>query len=96
VQNFLDYYRGRLKDLAPFGGRDSELAFLDAFLQKDGPHRFLLVKGKAGRGKSALLALWYDRLIDGHTRPLEMVFVPVSARYQTHSRKDVYAALGLE
>src|SRR5262249_26109005 len=81
---------------APFGGRDAELRELDEFLAEDSPVRALLVTGRAGRGKSALLTRWYDHLCDGLAEQIDIVLVPISIRYVPHSRKDVYAPLGMQ
>lgn len=75
---FADEY---LADGVPFGGRDAELTALDAWLA-DPELPCALVVAEAGRGKSALLARWSQRV----GAQVAVVFVPVSIRFGTASQ----------
>jgi hypothetical protein len=74
----------------PFGGRNAELAMLDAFLA-DLDHPFGLLVAPTGLGKTALLIHWIARLQQQKT-PWRIIFAPVSIRYQTASEQ---ATLGI-
>ena len=75
----------------PFGGRQEQLASLDAWLASPSAAPRLLVSGPAGRGKSALLVRWLHTLKD---RPSawRIIFVPVSIRFATN-RPEIYLRL---
>jgi hypothetical protein len=70
---------------AVFGGRDAELAGLDAFLA-DTQHPFGLLVAPTGLGKTALLVHWIARLKQQHPQ-WRIIFAPVSLRYQTASEQ---------
>ena len=90
VRNFLTYYVGTDEAPAPFGGRDADLAGLDAwFSQAHPPYAFL--NAPAGRGKSALLAHW--ALAQQTQERAHVVFFPVSIRYGTNRENVAFAAL---
>jgi hypothetical protein len=79
----------------PFGGRNKDLALLDAWLNDEtAPPRYLLT-APAGRGKSALLVRWLQHLQEqgrvgrDMPAPWQLVFVPVSIRFETH-RPDIF------
>ena len=79
----------------PFGGRDEDIALLDAWLDDaTAPPRYLLT-APAGRGKSALLVRWLQHLQEqgrvGRDAPAswQLVFVPISIRFETH-RPDIF------
>jgi hypothetical protein len=81
--------------VVPFGGRDEDIALLDAWLDDDAaPPRYLLT-APAGRGKSALLVRWLQHLQEqdrvGRDSPdsWHLVFVPISIRFETH-RPDIF------
>ena len=82
IANFLRQYADGV-----FGGRGSELARLDAWLE-DGPPYFL-VTGLPGRGKSALLAEWYR----ARGRIDRLVYVPISIRYELNRELPVLRAI---
>ncbi len=98
IQAFLDEYlvaedpRGVV-----FGGRDEEFERLDRWLADPGaPPRFLLT-APAGRGKSALLVHWIERLRgarggDGDER-WDLVFVPISIRFRTNRPEVFFEAI---
>jgi hypothetical protein len=75
---------------AVFGGRDAELAILDAFLaQHNQPYTLLLAP--TGRGKTALLIHWIARVQSAPD--WYVIFLPVSLRYQTASAQMALGAL---
>ena len=51
IHNFLAEYLGTLKEPVPFGGRDDELARLDAWLEDLKAQPYLLFGAPAGRGE---------------------------------------------
>jgi hypothetical protein len=105
IQAFIDEYLHSETGPVPFGGRDGELADLDTWIRDEqAPPRYLIT-APAGRGKSALLVRWIDRLRrDGMLAPEGMtagtttlgwhlVFVPISMRFGTHEQRKFYRAL---
>ena len=81
----------------PFGGRDCELRRLDAWLSDAIHAPRLLLTGPAGRGKSALLLHWIDRLRESHVigdGGWRHAFLPISIRVGTHRPEVFLAALG--
>ncbi|WP_298819084.1 AAA family ATPase, partial [Chloroflexus sp.] len=73
VRSLVEHYT------AIFGGRDAELAALDAFLA-DPQHPFALLVAPTGLGKTALLVHWIAR---AQQQQCQIIFVPISIRYQT-------------
>jgi hypothetical protein len=74
VQRLLTYYTDNV-----FGGRDAELAALDGVLR--GEQLYTLLVAPTGRGKTALLVHWVNRLLRrGEWR---VIFVPISIRFGT-------------
>ena len=74
VQRLLTYYTDNV-----FGGRDAELAALDGVLR--GEQLYTLLVAPTGRGKTALLVHWVNRLLGrGEWR---VIFVPISIRFGT-------------
>jgi hypothetical protein len=71
-----------------FGGRDRELAELDAWLT-DEERPYALLLAPTGRGKTALVWHWLAR----QQHEWQVIFVPVSIRYSNSSQADVFAAL---
>lgn len=90
IQNFLAEYLGTREQPEPFGGRENALKQLDKWL--DGDTQRLLLAAPAGRGKSALLVRWLDRLTCRDD--LAIAFVPVSVRFRTNLSSAVFASLG--
>jgi hypothetical protein len=97
IEAFLEEYLVTETELktVPFGGRDEDLALLDAWLDDEtAPPRYLLT-APAGRGKSALLVRWLQHLqeqgrVERDTpASWQLVFVPISIRFETH-RPDIY------
>jgi uncharacterized protein YeeX (DUF496 family) len=86
VQPLIDNY---LKE--PFGGRDAELAMLDAFLD-DPECAYGLLVAPTGLGKTALLIRWLSHLQE--RRPsYHVIFAPISIRYQTATEQTTYGIL---
>lgn len=94
TEEYLTSERGRV----PFGGRDRELDQLDRWLfAKERPSRLLLT-APAGRGKSALIAQWLDRLQEKARKgknSWQTAFMPVSVRMGTNRPEDFYQGLAL-
>jgi hypothetical protein len=65
----------------PFAGREAVLQQLDAWLQQTAS-RLLLVSGAAGRGKTALLLHWMERVIRRDSAP-SVLYLPISIRFNT-------------
>src|SRR5690606_13720887 len=84
VRNFLGYYLGRPDHPIPFGGRQADLARLEAW-RTTSDKRCLLLATPGGRGKSALLVRWADELSQPqHNASVAVVFVPISGRFGTN------------
>lgn len=76
---------------AMFGGRDAELAALDAFLASPN-HPFGLLVAPAGIGKTTLLVHWLARVQRKQPR-WRIVFAPISIRYQTAGEQTALSLL---
>jgi hypothetical protein len=87
IARLLEQYLGE----DPFGGRDPELAALDAWLAATVGPRCALLAAPAGRGKSALLARWAASL--AARSEIAVVYYPISVRYGTNRAAAVLAAL---
>jgi len=92
IANFLCDYLGTPERPVPFGGREEALQALDRWLDDPDAPPYLLLAAPAGRGKSALLVRWLERLRQ-RAPDLPVVFVPVSLRYETASQAVFFAAL---
>ena len=92
IANFLCDYLGTPERPVPFGGREEALQALDSWLDDPTASPYLLLAAPAGRGKSALLVRWLERL-RRRAPDLPVVFVPVSLRYETASQAVFFAAL---
>ena len=75
IQNFFSEYLGTVDRPVPFGGRDSDLEMLDAWLDDPQKPPYLLLAAPAGRGKSALLVHWGQKLL-ATREDLAIVFIP--------------------
>lgn len=91
IQNFLNEYLGTPNQPVPFGGRDSELRNLNAWLDDPESTSYLLLAAPPGRGKSALLAQWVWQLRS--RKDLAVVFMPISIRFRTNLAGVVFSAL---
>ena len=103
IEAFCDEYLVTESGLptVPFGGRNEDLALLDAWLNEEtAPPRYLLT-APAGRGKSALLVRWLQHLqAQGRVErdvsaSWQLVFVPISIRFETHRPEIFYEALAV-
>ncbi|MCX7790652.1 MAG: ATP-binding protein [Chloroflexaceae bacterium] len=74
-----------------FGGRDAELAALDAFLA-DPRYPFGLLVAPTGIGKTALLVHWIAR-VQQQQPQWRIIFAPVSIRYQTAGEQTALSLL---
>ncbi len=92
VKNILEYYVGAWGQPAPFGGRQADLAALDAWLADPAAPHYAALIAPAGRGKSALLAHWVTR-IAGHPDDIHVVYFPISVRFNTNLESVALAAL---
>lgn len=90
VQNFLQHYTARREVPVPFGGREAELAVLNRWLDSPGSPPYFLLCAPAAQGKSALLVHWVRQL---QASGREVVFYPVSQRFNTNAAGGVFAAL---
>jgi hypothetical protein len=91
IQNFLIEYIGIPKRPVPFGGREADVAHLDSWLDDPLASPYLLLVAPAGRGKSALLVRWSQRLL--LKSDLEVIFLPISVRFRTNLAGVVFAVL---
>jgi hypothetical protein len=84
IERFISEYLISEEVPVPFGGRNEELARLDAWLDDNrAPSRFLIT-APAGRGKSALLVRWIEWLkATGKIgeNGWSLVFLPISIRF---------------
>ena len=95
ITRFEDEYLIGESGPVPFGGRQTQLDYLDAWLMDENADPRLLVSAPAGRGKSALLVRWMHSLKQReHIVPnkWQLVFVPVSIRFGTNA-PDVHFRL---
>lgn len=91
IQDFLLEYLGSKRKRVPFGGRQQQLEELHAWLDDPMSPPYYLMIAEAGRGKSALVCRWLAQLT---TRPaLDVIFVPISLRFETATQDVVFAAL---
>ena len=74
-----------------FGGRKTELAQLDAWLDNN-EKSVMLIQAPAGRGKTALLSNWALKIQANYTA--HVIFYPISIRYQTASADSTIRCLG--
>jgi hypothetical protein len=91
LENFLNEYLGTPQAPVPFGGRDGDLARLDAWLDSAESPAYALLAAPAGRGKSALLVRWVQRLLT--RKDVAVAFVPVSVRFRTNLAAVTFPAL---
>jgi len=91
VKNFLAEYLGSPRHPVPFGGRVEEFDYLDGWLADQDAPSYLLLAAPAGRGKSALLLRWCQRLL---ARPdFAAIYFPVSIRFRTNLAGVVFPSL---
>jgi hypothetical protein len=91
VKHFIAEYLGNAQHPVPFGGRAGDFEHLDSWLTDTQAPPYALLAAPAGRGKSALLLRWCQRLL---TRSdLAVVYFPVSIRFRTNLAGVVFPAL---
>jgi hypothetical protein len=91
LEDFVREYLGPPGLPRAFAGRHVEMDTLDHWLADDGAPSYLALTGPAGRGKSALLVHWIQRVLA--TGTVRAVFVPVSVRHGTSSALPALALL---
>lgn len=91
IRAFLREYLGDERTQVPFGGRGEDMARLCMWLANDDEPPCLLITAEAGRGKSALLVRWCAYL--EQFNDMEVVFMPISIRFETAAKEVFYAAL---
>lgn len=82
VKSFLAEYLGSPQHPVPFGGRSKDIEHLDSWLADNQASPYLLLAAPAGRGKSALLVRWCQRLFA--QQDLAVAYFPVSIRFRTN------------
>jgi hypothetical protein len=95
---FVEEYVASEHGRVPFGGRDRELDQLDRWLFAKERSSRLVITAPAGRGKSALIAQWLDRLQEKARKgknSWRTAFMPVSVRMGTNRPEDFYQGLAL-
>jgi NACHT domain-containing protein len=102
IQGFLEEYliieddSGQLRR-APFGGREPDLQILDNWLEDSTAAPRFVVTAPAGRGKSALIVHWLERLKAQHRVGdgcrWSLVFVPISLRHSTNRPEVFYESI---
>src|SRR5262249_3265877 len=73
ILRFIEHYRGTTTQPVPFGGRNEQLNSLREWIENPFAARQLLITGPAGRGKTALVVHWIDRISDDW----QVVFFPI-------------------
>lgn len=92
IDAFRVYCRGTPTTPAPFGGRARELNELDRWLADSAAPRCGLIEAHAGLGKSTLLAHWINA-IQQRSPQINLVYLPVSARFGTNSETAVFESI---
>lgn len=96
IRNFLLNYLGTSEHPVPFGGREEDLQRLEQW-RTQSEKRFLLLAAPAGRGKSALLCRWAERLSQADaSKTVAVVFVPISSRFSTNLPELVFACIAVQ
>lgn len=91
-RNFLNEYLGTPAHPVPFGGRQAQLDELHAWLNAPDAPPYYLMTAEAGRGKSALICRWMEQLRQ-QREDVEVIFIPISIRFETATQDVVFAAL---
>ncbi len=91
VRNFLAEYLGNSRHPVPFGGREKDFEHLNLWLADAQASPYLLLAAPAGRGKSALLLRWCQRLLA--RRDLAVAYFPVSIRFRTNLASVAFPTL---
>jgi hypothetical protein len=92
VDAFRFQYIGIPSSPVPFGGRQKQLEMLSDWLNDASAPQYGLLEARAGLGKSALLVRWVDTLLQTASE-YDIIYFPISARWQTNSELAVFEAL---
>jgi hypothetical protein len=94
VRLFLKQHLGSGEYTLPFGGREEELRKLEEFATFRTAERGLLVTAPSGRGKSTLMARYWELCARNSTElGRDIVFVPISLRFGLSREHDVLRAI---
>jgi hypothetical protein len=103
IEAFLEEYLVAEEGAAaiPFAGRANELDRLDRWLDSSKAAPRFILTAPAGRGKSALVVHWIQRLekrrcIGGAGDSWSLVFVPISMRFNTNQPEVFYEAIAAQ
>lgn len=88
IESFWRQYLRSTERPFPLVGREAELAALDEWFADD-RRAYELLRAPAGRGKSALLAIWAATIGEG----VALIYMPISARFRTNLRQVVFWSL---
>ncbi len=91
IRRFLNEYLGSAENPVPFGGRQAQLDELNGWIDDPTAQPYYLLAAEAGRGKSALVCRWMAQLMQ--RGDVEVVFIPISIRFEMASQKEVFEAL---
>jgi hypothetical protein len=81
----------------PFGGRSTDFEKLNTWLFDQNQPRYGLLVAEAGMGKSSVLLHWLKALrIDNRFRDWELVYYPISARFQTNLESQTLSTLAAQ
>ena len=89
LHDFFSFYLGTTQKPRAFGGRATEIDFMNKWaLDASDTDRLLLV-GPSGTGKSSLLTHWAAQL----PRDCIVILIPISIRHRTNRAETVFRAL---
>lgn len=91
-RNFLNEYLGTPGKPVPFGGRQAQVEELHGWLNDVAAPPYYLMTAEAGRGKSALVCRWMEE-VRRQQPEVEVIFIPISIRFETAAQDTVFAAL---
>ncbi len=91
IQRFIAEYVGTIEAPVAFGGREAELGALNDWLTDPGSPPYAMLAGPAGRGKSALLVHWVQRL--SLLPNVSLIYFPISIRFRTNMASIAFAAI---
>ncbi len=91
IRKFLNEYLGSAENPVAFGGRQAQLDELNGWIDDPTAQPYYLLAAEAGRGKSALVCRWMAQLLQRDD--VEVVFIPISIRFEMASQKEVFEAL---
>lgn len=91
MEQFLHEYLGDGGVRIPFGGRSDQIEKLYEWLADD-KAPYALIAAEAGRGKSSLITNWALEVAE--TKLADVVFCPISIRFETASKSRALSLLG--